>query len=160
MQPVRLQSAKSTPELAASEELKRLLTVTNLTHKEAAFARLGTEYSALLESTDEDLKELLMDAGLNLKIGDRQAIVIQIRKEKDSLSGGSGDGGGPGSSRGGKDSLEMELDGFQNSSEIQNFQDIKYDARSGYLSKGVSGSVYKVRRMPSWPRSWANFSLL
>jgi hypothetical protein len=34
-----------------------------------------------------------------------------------------------------------------------------YAGGHGSAAKWVTGDVSKVRKMPSWPRSWANFSL-
>ena len=157
-------SARSTrkPTLAS------LLGAAGLLHRLRQFKEHGVTFDVLAEATDEDLRELVEDPSLELKVGERQALKNSLRKFK---AQGQQDGGlaGAGGAEGRDAALAdadseavrsraaplagAQADGeamraplvLTSSWEVDDFSEIEYDGQAGYLSKGVSGSVFRAQ---------------
>jgi hypothetical protein len=143
--------------------LKSLLEFVGLRDKLHTFEEHRITYDVLAGATDALLRELLEDPKLGLEIGERAALRSELQKHKGSEASGS-DGAAGGmhedvSRRPPRRALRVlylscthtfkypgcRLQTLATSWMVENFSEIEYDAHGGYLSKGVSGSVYKAQ---------------
>jgi len=157
-------SARSTrkPTLAS------LLGAAGLLHRLRQFKEHGVTFDVLAEATDEDLRELMEDPSLELKVGERQALKNSLRRFKPQGQQDGGLAGADGAE--GRDAALADADSqaarsraaplagaqadgeamraplvLTSSWEVDDFSEIEYDGQAGYLSKGVSGSVFRAQ---------------
>jgi hypothetical protein len=135
------------------EQLARLLGEAGVPSKEPQFTAQGITVEGLLRADAADLRELFRQPALGLNLGERLALQTALRGMQPPpppppppplLESAGGGGAGHGVLEQEEAEEEEEALGLQQTWKVD-FDDIQYDPVSGYLSKGVTGSVFRAQ---------------